>query len=32
LEYQQALADYEKNVASLEVAVGKRLLAKEEKR
>jgi outer membrane protein TolC len=32
LEYQQALADYEKNVASLEAVVGKRLLAKEEKR
>jgi outer membrane protein TolC len=32
LEYQQALADYEKNVASLEGVVGKRLLAKEEKR
>jgi outer membrane protein TolC len=32
LEYQQALTDYEKNVANLEVVVGKRLLAKEEKR
>jgi len=32
LEYHQALADYEKNVASLEAIVGKRLFAKEEKR
>jgi outer membrane protein TolC len=32
LEYQQALADYEKNVASLEAIVGKRFFAKEEKR
>jgi outer membrane protein TolC len=32
LEYHQALTDYEKNVASLEAVVGKRLLAKEEKK
>ncbi len=31
LEYQQALTDYEKNVASLEAVVGKRFFAKEEK-